>query len=119
MLGPVNRRDNWKTWERRGEKLDYQSLITTPNNLSALHLINTISDTSKNQTKRLDSNNQINLSSLIDTLDIVTPAPDTRGGGGAERERGGGRGVTCSESDLRRHLLALLVQIRLLYCILG
>ena len=24
VLGPVNRRENWKTWERRGENLDYQ-----------------------------------------------------------------------------------------------
>ena len=23
VLGPVNRRENWKTWERRGENLDY------------------------------------------------------------------------------------------------
>jgi hypothetical protein len=25
VLGPVNRRENWKTWERRGEKLEYQA----------------------------------------------------------------------------------------------
>ncbi len=24
VLGRVNRRENWKTWERRGENLDYQ-----------------------------------------------------------------------------------------------
>jgi hypothetical protein len=23
VLGAVNRRENWKTWERRGENLDY------------------------------------------------------------------------------------------------
>ena len=26
LFGPVNRPENWKSWERRGEKLDYQAL---------------------------------------------------------------------------------------------
>jgi hypothetical protein len=25
VLGPVNRREDWKTWERHGENLDYQA----------------------------------------------------------------------------------------------
>jgi hypothetical protein len=27
VIGPVNRRENRETWERRGENLDYQVLI--------------------------------------------------------------------------------------------
>jgi hypothetical protein len=25
VFGPVNRREDWKTWERRGENLDYDN----------------------------------------------------------------------------------------------
>jgi hypothetical protein len=48
LFGPVNHGQNWKGWERSGE-------------------IITISDTCKNQPKRLDSDNDnvINLSRLI------------------------------------------------------
>jgi hypothetical protein len=49
------------------------SLIITINDTCTCDLplitMITISDTSKNQTKRLDSGNQINLSSLIVSLD--------------------------------------------------
>jgi hypothetical protein len=34
VFGPVNRWENWKTWERRGEKLDYQVLGDEVINLS-------------------------------------------------------------------------------------
>ena len=56
------------------KKLDYQAetgLIFTINDTSIgdLPLIMTISDTSKNQTKRFDSDNPINLSRLIVNLE--------------------------------------------------
>ncbi len=80
VLGPVNRRENWKTWESRGENLDCQSfhgLIIKPfdNQTVSLHWwsrIPRISDTSENQSPRLDSDNQINISRLISCLDLST-----------------------------------------------
>jgi hypothetical protein len=73
----VNHGQNWRGWERSGEKdliiSDNQAqtcLIITINDTSTgdLPLIITISDTCKNQTKRLDFDNTINLSSLIVSL---------------------------------------------------
>ena len=77
LFGPVNHGQTWKGWERSGEKgliiSDNQAqscLIITINDTSIgdLPLIITISDTCKNQPKRLDSDNTINLSSLIVSL---------------------------------------------------
>ena len=77
LFGPVNHGQTWTGWERSGEKgliiSDNQAetcLIITINDTSIgdLPLIITISDTCKNQPKRLDSDNTINLSSLIVTL---------------------------------------------------
>ena len=77
LFGPVNHGQNWKGWERSGEKgliiSDNQAqtcLIITINDTSIgdLPLIITISDTCKNQPKRLDFDNTINLSSLIISL---------------------------------------------------
>jgi hypothetical protein len=76
LFGPVNHGQTWKGWERNGEKgliiSDNQAqlvtwLIITINDTSIgdLPLIITISDTCKNQPKRLDFDNTINLSSLI------------------------------------------------------
>ena len=74
LFGPVNHGQTWKGWGRRGEKgliiSDNQTqtwLIITINDTSIgdLPLIITISDTCKNQPKRLDFDNTINLSSLI------------------------------------------------------
>jgi hypothetical protein len=31
VFGPVNRRVNWKTWERCGENLDYQKNLIIKN----------------------------------------------------------------------------------------
>jgi hypothetical protein len=73
----VNHGQTWKGWERSGEKgliiSDNQAqtwLIITINDTSIgdLPLIITISDTCKNQPKRLDFDNTINLSSLIVSL---------------------------------------------------
>jgi hypothetical protein len=70
----VNHGQTWKGWERSGEKgliiSDNQAqtwLIITINDTSIgdLPLIITISDTCKNQSKRLDFDNTINLSNLI------------------------------------------------------
>jgi hypothetical protein len=70
----VNHGQTWKGWERSGEKgliiSDNQAqtwLIITINvtSIGDLPLIITISDTCKNQPKRLDFDNTINLSSLI------------------------------------------------------
>jgi hypothetical protein len=75
----VNHGQNWKGWERSGEKgliiSDNQaqtSLITTINDTSTgdLPLIITISDTCKNQTKKLDFDNTINLSNLIVSIGL-------------------------------------------------
>jgi hypothetical protein len=69
----VNYGQKWKGWERSGEKgliisdnQDQTCLIITINGTSTgdLPLIITISDTCKNQTKRLDFDNTINLSSF-------------------------------------------------------
>ena len=77
LFGPVNHGQTWKGWERSGEKgliiSDNQAqtwLIITINDTSIgdLPLIITISDTCKNQPKRLDFDNTINLSSLIVSL---------------------------------------------------
>jgi hypothetical protein len=77
LLGPVTHGQNWKGWERSGEKgliiSDNQAqtcLIITINDTSIgdLPLIITISDTCKNQPKRLDLDNTINLSNLIVNL---------------------------------------------------
>ena len=77
LFGPVNHGQTWKGWERSGEKgliisdnQDQTWLIITINDTSIkdLPLIITISDTCKNQPKRLDSDNTINLSSLIVSL---------------------------------------------------
>ena len=74
LFGPVNHGQTWRGWERSGEKgliiSDNQAqtwLIITINDTSIgdLPLIITISDTCKNQPKRLDFDNTINLSSLI------------------------------------------------------
>ena len=79
LFGPVNHGQNWKGWERSGEKgliiSDNQAqtwLIITINDTSIgdLPLIITISDTCKNQPKRLDFDNTINLSSLIVILGV-------------------------------------------------
>jgi hypothetical protein len=77
----VNHGQTWKGWERSGEKgliiSDNQAqtwLIITINDTSIgdLPLIITISDTWKNQPKRLDFDNTINLSNLIVILEIYT-----------------------------------------------
>ncbi len=74
LFGPVNHGQTWKAWERSGDKgliiNDNQAqtwLIITINDTSIGDhpLIITISDTCKNQPKRLDFDNTINLSSLI------------------------------------------------------
>ena len=84
LLGPVNHGKTWKGWERSGEKgliiSDNQAqtwLIITINDTSIgdLPLIITISDTCKNQSKRLDFDNTINLSSLIVILGLRAQAP--------------------------------------------
>jgi hypothetical protein len=73
----VNHGQNWKGWERSGEKgliiSDNQvqtCLIITINDTSTgdLPLIITISDTCKNQTKRIDFDDTFNLPSLIVSL---------------------------------------------------
>ena len=78
LFGPVNHGQNWKGWERSGGKgliisdnQDETCLIITINDTSLgyLPLIINISDTCKNQPKRLDFDNTINLSSLIVSLD--------------------------------------------------
>jgi hypothetical protein len=80
LFGPVNHGQTWKGWERSGEKgliiSDNQAqtwLIITINDTSIgdLPLIITISDTCKNQPRRLDFDNTINLSSLIVNLEVV------------------------------------------------
>ena len=77
VFGPVNHGQNWKSWERSGETCLIISnnqaetcLIITINDTSIgdLPLIITISDTCKNNPKRLDFDNTINLSSLIVSL---------------------------------------------------
>ena len=77
VFGPVNHGQNWKGWYRSGEKgliisdnQDETCLIITINDTSIgdLPLIITISATCKNQPKRLDSDNTINLSRLIVSL---------------------------------------------------
>ncbi len=84
LFGPVNHGQNWRGWERRGEKgliiSDNQAqtcLIITINDTSTgdLPLLITSCDTCKNQPKRLDFDNTINLSSLIVSLDgsVVSP----------------------------------------------
>jgi hypothetical protein len=74
----VNHGQTWKGWERSGEKgliisdnQDQTWLMITINETSIgdLPLIITISDTCKNQPKRLDFDNTINLSSLIVILE--------------------------------------------------
>ncbi len=78
LFGPVNHGQNWKGWERSGETgliiSDNQAqtcLIITINDTSTgdLPLIITISDTCKNQPKRLDFDNTINLSNWVVNLD--------------------------------------------------
>ncbi len=77
LFGPVNHGQTWKGRERSGEKgliiSDNQAqtwLIITINDTSIgdLPLIITISDTCKNQPKRLDFDNTINLTSLMVSL---------------------------------------------------
>ncbi len=79
LFGPVNHGQTWKSVERSGEKgliiSDNQAqtwLIITINDTSIgdLPLIITISDTCKNQPKRLDFDNTINLSNLIVIPDV-------------------------------------------------
>ena len=81
LFGPVNHGQNWKGWERSGENdliiSDNHAqtcLIITINDTSIgdLPLIITISDTCKNQPKRLDFDNTINLSRLIVILMTYT-----------------------------------------------
>jgi hypothetical protein len=74
LFGPVNHGQTWKGWERSGDKdliISQTWLIITINDTSIgdLPLIINISDTCKNQPKRLDFDNTINLSSLIVILD--------------------------------------------------
>ncbi len=74
----MNHGETWKGWERSGEKgliiSDNQAqtwlIMITINDTSIgdLPLIITISDTCKNQPKRLDFDNTINLSTLIVSL---------------------------------------------------
>jgi hypothetical protein len=75
----VNHGQNWKGWERSGEKgliisdnQDETCLIITINDASIgdLTLIITISYTCKKQPKRLYSDGAINLSSLIVRLGV-------------------------------------------------
>jgi hypothetical protein len=61
----VNHRQNWKSWDKSGKKLHYQviiksslALLARSMMLSPATLIITISDTSKKQPKRLDSDNK-------------------------------------------------------------
>jgi hypothetical protein len=77
LFGPVNHSQNWKGSERSGEEglfiSDNQAqtcLIITINDTSTgdLPLIITISDTCKNQPKRLDFDSTINQSSLMVSL---------------------------------------------------
>ncbi len=77
LFGPVNHGQAWRGWERSGEKgliiNDNQAqtwlIITIDDTFTGdLPLIITISDTCKNQPKRLDFDNSINLSSLIVSL---------------------------------------------------
>ena len=84
----MNHGQTWRGWERSGEKgliiSDNQAqtwLIITINDTSIgdLPLIITISDTCKNQPKRLDFDNIINLSSLIVSLDWEGNASGARG----------------------------------------
>jgi hypothetical protein len=88
LFGPENHGQTWKGWERSGEKVliisdnqDQTWLIITINDTSIgdLPLIITISDTFKNQPKRLDFDNTINLSSLIVILvsDRITQTKTT------------------------------------------
>ena len=86
LFGPVNHGQNWKGWERSGEKgliiSDNQAqtcLIITINDTSTgdLPLIITISDTCKNQPNRLDFDNTINLSNLIVNLVLESCANDS------------------------------------------
>ena len=95
LFGPVNHGQTWRGWERSGENgliiSDNQAqtwLIITINDTSIgdLPLIITISDTCKNQPKRLDFDNTINLSSLIVSLGLqhalwldLVPFPRTPG----------------------------------------
>ena len=88
LFGPVNHGQNWKGWERSGEKgliisdnQDETCLIITINDTSTgdLPLIITISDTCKNQPKRLDFDNTINLSSLIVILGVNTATKTAHG----------------------------------------
>jgi hypothetical protein len=83
----VNCRQNWKSWERRGENLDYQviiklfrawlsnPLIIRPGRGWDLTLIITISDTSENQPKGSDSDNQINISTNQHINHDTKPCP--------------------------------------------
>jgi hypothetical protein len=77
LFGLVNHGQNWKGWERSGEKglivNDNEAqtcLIITINDTSIgnLPLIMTISDTCKNHPKRLDFDYTINQSNLIVNL---------------------------------------------------
>ena len=81
VFGLVNHGHTWRGWERSREKgliiSDNQAqtwLIITINDTSIgdLPLIITISDTWKNQTKRIDSDNTINLSNLIVSLGQIS-----------------------------------------------
>jgi hypothetical protein len=77
VLGPVHRRENWKTWKSRGENLDYHNqgfhdFIIKPfdNQTVSLPWLSRISDTSEKQSARLDSDNQTNISRLISCLHL-------------------------------------------------
>jgi hypothetical protein len=78
----VNHGQTWKGWERSGEKgliiSDNQAqtwLIITISDTSIgdLPLVITISDTCKNQPKRLDFDNTINLSNLSSLIVSLGP----------------------------------------------
>jgi hypothetical protein len=70
ILSSVWSGESWADLDKLGDNQDETCLIITINDTSIgdLPLIITISDTCKNQPKRLDSDNTINLSSLIVSL---------------------------------------------------
>ncbi len=78
LFGPENHGKTWKGWERSGEKgliisdnqaQTWLNITINDTSIGDLPLIITISDTCKNQPKRLDFDNTINLSSLIVILE--------------------------------------------------
>jgi hypothetical protein len=76
VIGPVNRRENWKLWRDVVKTLIisdthcFHGLIIKPfdNQTVSLPWLSRISDTSENKSVRLDSDDQINISRLISCL---------------------------------------------------